>query len=233
MSWRCQRYHPRGACGVLFHHVGKSLTPAVATAPRSVAGVTEWRKVQSSPIWQAHTHTSLAHMHDPLVGQQTASSGGWCWVTLASEVGSFLASAEGVQVPGWDIYWWTGKAPMSLSGTQVLVNGEPASILYSSYGQVNLILPYSLTVATKPSIEVFSNGTCRPTRSLALRVQAERVTIFQVNNAAAALNQDGTSNSPQRIRRGRDRLWRCSARAAARTSRAVWPVRSRRSVCGR
>ena len=98
--------------------------------------------------------------------------------------------------PGVGYLLVDGKAPMSLGGTQVLVNGEPASILYSSYGQVNLILPYSLTVATKPSIEVFSNGT--PANALSsLAVQAAGITIFQVNNAAAALNQDGTINSPQ------------------------------------
>jgi uncharacterized protein (TIGR03437 family) len=89
-----------------------------------------------------------------------------------------------------------GQAPTSLGGTQVLVNGEPAPILYSSYGQVNLILPYSLPVGTEPSIQVVSNGT--PANALSnLEVQAAGITIFQVNNAAAALNQDGTINSAQ------------------------------------
>jgi uncharacterized protein (TIGR03437 family) len=52
-----------------------------------------------------------------------------------------------------------GEVPTSLGGTQVLVNGEPAPILYSSYGQLNLILPYSLPAGTTDTIEVVTSGT--------------------------------------------------------------------------
>lgn len=98
--------------------------------------------------------------------------------------------------PGVGFQLVSAQAPTSLGGTQVLVNGEPAPLVYASYGQVNLILPYSLTVGTEPSIQVVSNGT--PANALSnLQVQAAGITIFQVNNAAAALNQDGTINSAQ------------------------------------
>jgi len=89
-----------------------------------------------------------------------------------------------------------GQVPTSLGGTQVMVNGQPAPLLYSSFGQVNLILPYSLAVGTKPTIEVVSNGTRLNTLSSST-VQAADITIFQTNGAAAALNQDGTVNSPK------------------------------------
>ncbi len=99
-------------------------------------------------------------------------------------------------IPGVSFQLVNGQVPTSLGGTQVLINGEPVPILYSSYGQLNLILPYSLTVGTQSSIEIVSNQTSANELS-GLEVQAAGVTIFQVNGAAVALNQDGTMNSPQ------------------------------------
>jgi uncharacterized protein (TIGR03437 family) len=98
--------------------------------------------------------------------------------------------------PGVGFQLVNGQAPTSLGGTQVLVDGEPAPILYSSYGQVNLIIPYSLTIGTKPSIQVVSNEMPANTLS-SLEAQAAGITIFQLNGTAAALNQDGTINSAQ------------------------------------
>jgi len=93
----------------------------------------------------------------------------------------------------------SGLVPTSLGGTQVLVNGEPAPILYSSYGQLNLIMPYSLAAGSAATIQVVSNGT--PLNQLSnVVVLAQAVSIFVVNgdgSAAAALNEDYTVNSPQ------------------------------------
>jgi len=68
--------------------------------------------------------------------------------------------------------------------------------LYSSYGQVNLILPYNLPPGTTAEIQVVTNGT---PLNLILNVQLvpANITLFQVNGSAAALNQDYTVNSPR------------------------------------
>jgi uncharacterized protein (TIGR03437 family) len=105
--------------------------------------------------------------------------------------GSALGPSQGV---GFQLV--NGQVPTFLGGTQVLVNGEPAPILYSSYWQLNVILPYSLEIRTMPTIQVVSNGA--PANQLSnSRVQSVGISLFRVNNAAAALNQDGTLNSPQ------------------------------------
>jgi uncharacterized protein (TIGR03437 family) len=89
-----------------------------------------------------------------------------------------------------------GELPTSLGGTQVTVNGEPAPLLYASYGQVNLVLPYDLAAGTMAEIQVITNGT--PLNQLSnLPIVAAQITVFQVNGAAVALNQDYTVNSPQ------------------------------------
>jgi len=88
-----------------------------------------------------------------------------------------------------------GLVPTSLGGTQALVNGQPVPILFSSYWQVNLVLPYSLPVGTIPTVQVVSGETASNTLADA-DVQPAAISLFQVNGTAVALNQDGTVNSP-------------------------------------
>lgn len=118
--------------------------------------------------------------------EQTVSPG-----AIVTIFGSALGPSQGV---GFQLV--NGQVPTSLGGTQVLVNGEPAPILYSSYWQLNVILPYSLEIRTMPTIQVVSSGTPANQWSNS-RVQSAGISLFRVNNSAAALNQDGTLSSPQ------------------------------------
>jgi uncharacterized protein (TIGR03437 family) len=110
---------------------------------------------------------------------------------IVSLLGSALGPSSGV---GFQLV--NGQAPTTLGGTQVLVNGEPTPILYSSYGQLNVILPYSLELSSQPTIQVVSNQTASNQLSTWIVDQAG-ISLFRVGSAAAALNQDGTPNSPQ------------------------------------
>jgi len=124
-----------------------------------------------------------------------AASFGNAQIVSPGAIVSIFGSQMGPS-PGVGFQLVNGQVPTSLGGTQVLVNGEPAPILYSSYGQLNLILPYSLTVGSTPTIQVMSNGT--PTNPMSASVVDQGISLFSVgNSAAAALNQDGTLNSPQ------------------------------------
>jgi len=120
-------------------------------------------------------------------GNEEATSAG----AIVTIFGSGLGPSQGV---GFQLQ--NGQVPTSLGGTQVLVNTEPAPILYSSYWQLNVILPYSLTVGSTASVQVVSAGT--PANQLSDSVIEQGISFFSVGNgAAAALNQDGTLNSPQ------------------------------------
>lgn len=127
-------------------------------------------------------------------GNQGTTSPG----AIVTIFGSGLGPDQGI---GFQLQ--NGEVPTSLGGTQVLVNGEPAPVLYSSYGQVNLILPYSLPAGTIATLQVMSAGT--PANEISELVVAQGISFFTVGGGrAAALNQDGTLNSPQN-RHGRDR----------------------------
>lgn len=113
--------------------------------------------------------------------------------------GSGMGPREGVafQLAG-------GRVPVSLAGTRVLVDGQPVPVLFTSYWQVNAILPYSLQPGARPRIQVEFNGVSgNPIAGLSI-VQRQGISLFRAGGAhAAALNEDGTVNSPQNpARRG-------------------------------
>jgi uncharacterized protein (TIGR03437 family) len=91
-----------------------------------------------------------------------------------------------------------GRVPLSVSGTRVLVNGEPIPILFASYWQVNAILPFSLGIATRPKLQVERNGEVGKEVPMFLTQRAS-ISLFRVDDSsgrpAAALNEDGTVNS--------------------------------------
>jgi uncharacterized protein (TIGR03437 family) len=118
--------------------------------------------------------------------QQIVSPG-----AIVTIFGSQLGPSQGV---GFQLT--NGLLPTTLGGTQVLVNGEPAPLLYSSYGQVTLIVPYSLVPFTTLTMQVMINGM--PANPMTVTVTDQGISLFSVSNSqAAALNQDGTLNSPQ------------------------------------
>lgn len=107
--------------------------------------------------------------------------------------GSKMGPREGIAFQLQD-----GRVPTSLGGTRVLVNGEPVPILFASYGQVNVILPYTLPLGTRPKIQVESEGS-RGNELASSLVQNSGMSIFHMGPAqrfqAVALNEDGTVNS--------------------------------------
>lgn len=52
----------------------------------------------------------------------------------------------------------TGRVAASLGGTQVLINGVAAPLLYASAGQLNVIVPYEVGTSGTATIQVESNG---------------------------------------------------------------------------
>lgn len=95
------------------------------------------------------------------------------------------------------------RLPRELAGTQVLINGEPASLLYVSDTQINLVLPYTLEQNSQPVIQVITPGSGTSgmgNKIQSYKVHRSEVYIFQIQEhggLAAALNQDNTLNTRQ------------------------------------
>jgi uncharacterized protein (TIGR03437 family) len=89
-----------------------------------------------------------------------------------------------------------GNLPTSINGTQVLVNGKPAPLLYASTSQINAIVPYEVGESGTATVQVVSNGLSSATWGAPAAPSAPA--IFAADSSgigqAAVLNQDNSLN---------------------------------------
>jgi uncharacterized protein (TIGR03437 family) len=123
-------------------------------------------------------------------------------VNSASGTGGLIAPGELVSIfglalgPQNGVQAAAGNLTASLGGTIVSVNGSPVPILYSSYYQVNIQIPYSVQPGSA-KIQVQGPSGSSGTLSVDVLSSAAGVFTSQTNGRgpALALNQDGTVNS--------------------------------------
>ena len=91
----------------------------------------------------------------------------------------------------------TGAVPKSLGGVQVFFNDLPAALLYVSDSQINAVVPFGVAGRPAVPVRIVSNGVS--TADFTAIVVPAVPQIFQgPNQAAAAVNQDGSINSADR-----------------------------------
>ena len=127
-----------------------------------------------------------------------------CIGSAASFANSVLAPNEIVSLFGGGIgpvQAVTGKPdanglyPFELGGTQVTFDGIRAPLLYVSSSQVNLVTPGGLQ--GKSTTHVCATVGSTATNCIDVGVAPAAPDVFLSGGYAAALNQDGTLNSPQ------------------------------------
>jgi uncharacterized protein (TIGR03437 family) len=95
----------------------------------------------------------------------------------------------------------SGKVATSLGGTQVLINGVAAPLIYASPSQLNVIVPYEVTGSTIANIvaNIVVQWGGLPSAAWGIPVAPSSPAIFTIpeNGAgqAAVLNQDNSVNS--------------------------------------
>ena len=88
-----------------------------------------------------------------------------------------------------------GHVPFDVAGASITVDGKPAPVLYSQAGQINFIAPWSLrTDGTRVTICVTANAASSCLYAATAPIAPG---LFVVNSQIAAINPDGTINSPQ------------------------------------
>lgn len=92
----------------------------------------------------------------------------------------------------------TGGVDANLAGTQVMIGGIAAPVLYASATQVNAIAPYAVAGMTQVDVQVSYQQNAPA--SISAQVANAEPAIFTVNmngsGQAAAVNQDGSANGP-------------------------------------
>jgi uncharacterized protein (TIGR03437 family) len=85
------------------------------------------------------------------------------------------------------------------AGTQVTFNGNASTLFFVQQNQINLLVPASLAGVRSAQIKVLVNGTVRGQATVEVVDAAPAIfTMANGTGQAAALNEDGTPNSPDR-----------------------------------
>jgi len=114
---------------------------------------------------------------------------------VAGELISVYGPHIGPATPATAVPDASGMMPKSLAGVQVSINGSPVPLLYVSGSQVNAVTPLYLSGATA-RVRVSFNGV--ETADFVAAVVASSPEVFQrADGTAAAVNQDGSINSPE------------------------------------
>jgi uncharacterized protein (TIGR03437 family) len=110
---------------------------------------------------------------------------------IVTLIGSRIGPEEGVSAEPSG-----GRYPTSLAGVRVLVNGEPAPLLYVQASQINAIVPYAARPGTSAKIAVEYEGHFVVLENSVIPAAYELFTMDTSGRGqAAALNQDGSLNS--------------------------------------
>jgi uncharacterized protein (TIGR03437 family) len=130
-------------------------------------------------------------------GLANAAGGVLAGRVAPGEVISIYGLHLGASAPTVASFDASGFLPTTLAGIQVTINGRPAPLLYVSDTQINAVTPFELVklVNTGAVLQLSANGTVLPEFRLA--VDPAIPEVFRLpNGMAAAINQDGTVNSP-------------------------------------
>src|SRR5262249_6808070 len=162
--------------------------------------------IRLSPV--SNTHIFLAKLNDdPGAASDLRPRISWeCIVNAASLEGGGVSPGEIVTIFGSGIgplqpmaQQLTSEALVAtrLADTRVLFNGVPASILYASDGQTNVIVPRGLADSKTVSVQIEYRGVLSDAVSVPLL--AARPGIFTSDGSgrgqALARNEDGSVNS--------------------------------------
>jgi uncharacterized protein (TIGR03437 family) len=161
------------------------LTPATIDAAfgSSVPGIYQASLVFTGPGLSTTVPVTLTVSPSPAMTPQIANV-----VSGASLLPGPLAPGEIFTVFGFNLG----------AGSQLLVNGTPAEIFYTSTGQLNAVVPAGFDASGPATVEVDLPGA--KSAPVGLPVAAAAPAIFTLNGSgvgpAAVLNQDNSVNTP-------------------------------------
>ena len=91
-----------------------------------------------------------------------------------------------------------GKVSTSLGGTQLLINGLPAPLIYASVGQLTAVVPYEAGTSGTATIQTVSNGLKSDIWEVSLAPSAPGILTLDATGVgrAAALNEGYSVNEP-------------------------------------
>jgi uncharacterized protein (TIGR03437 family) len=130
-----------------------------------------------------------------IFGLANAAGGDLSGRVAPAELISIYGLHLGVSTPAYASFDAAGFLPTTLAGVQVAFNGIPAPLLYVSDTQINAVVPLALENTPSASLRVTLNMGTLPDFRVVVDTAIPQV-ARNADGSAAAINQDGTVNSP-------------------------------------
>ena len=135
----------------------------------------------------------------PVIGSVVNGASFASGAVAPGEIFTIFGSNLGpTSLAGHDDLSWDQRFIGAADGTEVLFDGVPAPMIYTSSGQVAGVVPYSVAGQTATSVEVLYEGVA--SKAASVPVGPSNPAFFQAPafsaTQAAALNQNGSYNSP-------------------------------------
>jgi uncharacterized protein (TIGR03437 family) len=129
-----------------------------------------------------------------IFGLANAAGGDLAGRVAPAELISIYGLHLGVPAPVYASFDAAGFLPTTLAGVQVTFNATPAPLLYVSDTQINAVVPVALP-NMPAALHVAVNSGALPDFRVVVDTAIPQV-ARNANGSAAAINQDGTVNSP-------------------------------------
>jgi uncharacterized protein (TIGR03437 family) len=130
-----------------------------------------------------------------IFGLANAAGGDLSGRVAPAELISIYGLHLGVSTPAYGSFDAAGFLPTTLAGVQVAFNGIPAPLLYVSDTQINAVVPLALVNMPSAPMRVSLNSGALPDFRVVVDTAIPQV-ARNADGSAAAINQDGTVNSP-------------------------------------
>jgi uncharacterized protein (TIGR03437 family) len=134
------------------------------------------------------------------IGEVVNAASGYGGPIAPGEMVSIFGSGLGPStlVTDAEVSTTPGKLSYNLQGTQVMINGAPAPLLYARTDQVAAVVPYAVASQNNLSLQVQYQGQSTPTVHMPVAPTAPG--LFTVDRSGtgqgAILNEDTSLNSP-------------------------------------
>jgi uncharacterized protein (TIGR03437 family) len=129
-----------------------------------------------------------------LLGVTNSAGGGYSTTVVLNELVTLYGIGLGPATP-INGQVRNGAFTSSLGGYQVLIDSRPAPLLYADSGQMNIVVPHDIGTSSHVQVVTPAGTVDGPILSV---LYSTLPAIFQDSQTglAAALNQDGSINSP-------------------------------------
>lgn len=148
----------------------------------------------TTPIEITAEFAPIAQSSEPVVRNAASALGGP--VSPGAIVSLFLSGLPELTLGAFT----DGRLATEVAGVRVLVNGVAAPVVAVAPGQVNAIVPYETPAGAEATLQVRRDGAVVGETRVAVAAAAPGLFTANASGAgqAAALNQDGSFNTPDR-----------------------------------